>query len=64
MQTNERERAKAGWLARTYIPELSADRWYSLEDLLGAMDDSDGWQKRVSEIQCDMMIERWRDVSG
>ena len=35
-------RPKAGWLARNYIQQLCANTEYSLEDLLGAMDDRDG----------------------
>ena len=42
--------AKAGWLARTYIPQLCADTGCSLEDLLGAMDNRDGWWERVGVI--------------
>ena len=42
--------AKAGQLARTYIQQLCADTGYSLEDLLGAMDDRDGWWEKVKEI--------------
>ena len=43
-------RAKAERPARTYILQLCADTGYSLEDLLGAVDDRDGWRKRVREI--------------
>ena len=43
-------RAKAGQPARTYIQQLCANTGCSLEDLLGAMDDRDGWQDRVREI--------------
>ena len=42
--------AKSEQPARTYIQRLCADRGCSLEDLLGAMDDRDGWWKRVREI--------------
>ena len=52
-------RVKAGQLARTYIQQLCANTGYSLEDLPGPMDDTDGWQKRVREIcagKCDMMM--------
>ena len=35
--------AKAGQPTRTYIQQLCADTGYSLEDLLEAMDDRDGW---------------------
>ena len=44
-------RAKAGRPARIYIQQqLCADTGCSLEDLLGAMDDRDGWRKTVGEI--------------
>ena len=51
-------RAKARWPARTYLQQLCADSGCSLEDLLGAMDDKDGWRERVREIRAgsvDMM---------
>ena len=35
---------------RNYIQQLCADTGYSLEDLPGAMDDSDGWRERVRKI--------------
>ena len=41
---------KAGRLARTNIQQLCADTGCSLEDLLEAMDDREGWQERVKEI--------------
>ena len=40
-------RAKAWRPARTYIQQLCADTGYSLEDILGAMDDRDWCQERV-----------------
>ena len=43
-------RANVRRQARNYIQQLCADTGYSLEDLLGAMDDSDGWRERISEI--------------
>ena len=42
--------AKAGWIARTYIQQVSADSGCILENLLGVIDDRDGWRKRVKEI--------------
>ena len=42
--------AKAGQPARTYIQQLYADTGCRFEDLLGAMDDRDGWWERVREI--------------
>ena len=38
-------RAKARRPARTYIEQLCTDIGYSLEDLLGAMNDRDGWRE-------------------
>ena len=45
--TPSHERAKTGRPARTHIQRLCADTGYSLEDLLEAMDDREGWQERV-----------------
>ena len=45
--------AKARQSARTYIQRLCADTGCSLEDLLGAMDDRDGWRERVRDIRAD-----------
>ena len=42
--------AKAGRPARTYIQQLCADTGCSLEDLLEAMDDREGWWERAMEI--------------
>ena len=44
-------RAKAGQLARSYMQLLCGDTVCSLEDLPGAMDDSDRWRVRVGEIR-------------
>ena len=46
-------RAKAGEPARTYIQQLCADTGCSLDDLLEAMDDRDGWRERVRDIHAD-----------
>ena len=43
---------KVGQPARTYLHQLCADRGCSLEDLLEAMDDRDGWGERESENWC------------
>ena len=51
--------AKAGWPARTYIQQLCADTVCSLEDLLGAMDDREGWWERVQEICAGGMTWWW-----
>ena len=48
--------AKAGRPARTYIPQISADTGYSLENLSGAMDDSDGWWEKVRKISASRAI--------
>ena len=40
--------ANAGWLARTFLQLLCMDTEYSFEDLLGVMDDRDGWRESVS----------------
>ena len=41
--------AKVGQPARTYIQQLCADTGCSLENLLWAMDDRDGWWERVNQ---------------
>ena len=41
--TSSHGRAKAGRPARTYLQQLCADTGCRLEDLLGAMDERDGW---------------------
>ena len=46
--TSSHGRAKVGRPARIYI---FADTGYSREDLLGAMDDWDGWRERVKMIR-------------
>ena len=43
--------AKAGWPARTYKQHLCANTGCSLENLLGAIDDREGWWERVREIR-------------
>ena len=48
--TSSHGQAKAGQPAKTYIQQLCADTGCSLEDLLGVMDDRDGWRERVKEI--------------
>ena len=44
-------RTKAGQPARTYIRQLCTDTGCSLEDLLGVMDNRDGWRERVRGIR-------------
>ena len=46
-------RAKAGRLARTYIQQPCADTGCSPKDLPKAMDDREGWRKRVGDIRDD-----------
>ena len=53
-------RAEARRPARSYIQQLCADSGYSLEDILGAMDDRDKWQERVREICAD---SQWSQIS-
>ena len=52
-------RAKAGQPARTYIQQLCADTWCSLEDLLGTMDNRNGWRGRVREIRAGCTTWWW-----
>ena len=52
-------RAKAGWLAQTYIQQLCADTGCSPEDLPEAMDDREGWQGRVRDICTDSVTWWW-----
>ena len=42
--------ARAGRSARTYILKLRANTGCRLEDLLGTIDDRDGWQEKIREI--------------
>ena len=51
--------AKAGWPARTYTQQLCANTGCSLEDPTEAMDDREGWQKRVRENRADSMTWWW-----
>ena len=46
-------RAKAGRPARTYIQQLCVDTGCSPEYLSEAMDDWEGWRKRVRDIRTD-----------
>ena len=52
-------RAKAGWPARTYIQQLSADIGCTLEDLPGMMDDREGLRERVREIHAGGVTWWW-----
>ena len=49
-KTHKRTR-QYGQPAKTDLHQLCADAGYSLEDLLGAMDERDGWRERVMEIR-------------
>ena len=52
--------AKVGRPARTYIQQLCADIWCSLEDLPGAMDDRRRWRKKAWEIRANSVTwRRW-----
>ena len=53
--------AKAGRRARTYIQQLCADTGCSLENLPGAMDDSDRWREKDMEI-CAGGATWWRAI--
>ena len=46
--------------ARTYLHQLYVDTGYSLENLLEAMDDRDGWWERVRETHVVSMTWWWR----
>ena len=52
-------RAKAGRPDRTNIQQLCADTRCSLEDLLGVIDDRDGWRERVREIHAGSVSWWW-----
>ena len=52
-------RAKAGRPSLTYIQQLCADAGWRLEDLPGAMDDSDGWWDRVREVHAGSTTGWW-----
>ena len=51
--------AKAERPNRTYIQQLCADTGCDLEDLPGAMDDREWWQKMVREIRAGSMTWWW-----
>ena len=57
--TTSHGRAKAGRPAWTYIQQLSEDTGCSLGDLLEAMDDREGWRKRVRDIRADGTTREW-----
>ena len=52
-------RAKAGWLARTYIQQFCKDTGCSPEDLLEAVNDREKWRERVRDIRASCKT-RWR----
>ena len=52
-------RAKAGQPARTYIQQVCSDTGCSLEDLLEAMDNREGWQERFKDICADGVTWWW-----
>ena len=51
--------ARVGQPAWTCLHLLYADTGYSLEDLLGAIDDRDGWRERAREIHAVSMTWWW-----
>ena len=51
--------AKAGWPARTYIPQLCEDTGCSPEDLPEAMNDREKWWERVRDICVSGMTWWW-----
>ena len=56
--TPSHSRAKNRRPTRPYLQQLCAERGFSLEDLLGAMDDWNGWQERVRKI-CASNVTWW-----
>ena len=53
--------AKVGRSARTYIQHLCENTGCSPRDLSEAMNDWEGWRKRVSDIRADGMTRWWDD---
>ena len=52
-------RAKARWLARTYIQQLCEDTGCSPGDLPKAMNDREKWRGRVRDIRADRTTRWW-----
>ena len=52
-------RAKARRPARTYIQQLCADTGCSPEDLPEAMEDREGWRKRIRDVRADSVTWWW-----
>ena len=48
--TPTHEHTSVGRPARSHLHQLCAETGFTLEDLLGVMDDRDGWRVRVKEI--------------
>ena len=61
--TPSHRQAKDEQPARPYIQQLCADTGCSLEDLLEAKDDREGWWERVRDIHVDSVIWWWFLVS-
>ena len=55
-------RGRAGQPAWTYIQQLCVDTGYRSEDLPEAMDDRDGWWKRVRDIRADGATWCWWQI--
>ena len=51
--------ASTCWPTSKNLHQLCMDTGCSLEDLLGAIEDRDGWSKRVREIHADSMTWWW-----
>ena len=52
-------RAKAGWLARTYIQQLCEDTGCNPEDLPEAMNHREKWRERVRDIRASCTTWWW-----
>ena len=57
--THTHGQAKAGRPARTYIQQLCADTGCSLEDLLEAMDNREGWRESIRDMHADGVTWWW-----
>ena len=57
--TPSHDRAKSGWLARTYIQQLCEDTGCSPEDLPEAINEREGWRETVRNICADGATRWW-----
>ena len=53
------EQRQGDQLEPTYIQQLSVDTGYRPEDLPEAMEDREGWWKRVRDVRADGSAWRW-----